>query len=120
MSNSEKVDFNFRYRPVADSADGILFSYLQSLPPRERKFMIIKALRAFYFITAYGLSDENNLDSPAKLVEFSNHVREIYGDNYNDLEELNLKLELKIEVEDWIKFSTNIDDPESGKKKFKF
>ena len=118
MSKTEKIDFNFRYRPVADSADGILFSYLQSLPPRERKFMIIKALRAFYFVSAYGST--HNISSPDKLVELAHNVQKIYGKDYDELERLHLKLELKIEVEDWIKFSTNIEDPESGKKKFKF
>lgn len=106
MSKTEKIDFNFRYRPVADSPDGILFSYLQSIPPRERKFMIVKALRAFYLISAYGASKNNSIDSPEELVKFANYVRKIYGDDYSELECLSLKLELRIEVEDWEKFVT--------------
>ncbi|MEL7418545.1 MAG: hypothetical protein AAGK10_08210 [Cyanobacteria bacterium J06555_3] len=116
MNNSEKVDFNFRYRPTVDSADGILFTYLQGIPPKERKFMIVKALRAFYFISAYGAS--NDINSPDELLKFANQVREIYGDDYSELERLRLKLELRIEVEDWEKFSLEIDDPESGEQKF--
>ena len=105
MSKTEKIDFNFRYRPVADSPDGILFGYLQSIPPRERKFMIIKALRAFYFISAY--SNTVEINSPTRLVEFANNVQKIYGEDYQDLESLHLKLELKIETEDWYKSETS-------------
>ena len=112
MSASRKVDFNFRYRPLVDSPDGILFSYLQSIPPKKRKFMIIKALRAFYFITALGAS--HDLNSPAELVEFAHQVREIYGDDYDELERLHLKLELKIEIEDWSKFETERYHPANG------
>lgn len=104
MSESEKIDFTFRYRPKVDTPDGILFAYLQSIPPRKRKFMIVKALRAFYFITAYGAS--NDINSPVELAEFANQIREVYGDDYDELERLRLKIELKIDIEDWEKFET--------------
>lgn len=112
MSKTEKIDFNFRYRPVADSPDGILFGYLQSIPPRKRKFMILKALRAFYLISAYGSTCD--LDSPAELAEFANQVQKIYGEDYDELESFFVKLELKIKnTGDWTKYETLDYDPES-------
>lgn len=101
MSKSEKIDFTFRYRPNVDSPDGILFSYLQSIPPRKRKYMIIKALRAFYFITAYGAS--NDINSPVELAEFAEEVKKIYGSEYSELEDLDINLRLKIKINDWSK-----------------
>ena len=113
MRNSEKIDFNFRYRPTADSPDGILFGYLQSIPPRKRKFMIIKALRVFYLISAYG--HFHDINSPSELVELANSVREVYGDDYDEFDALSLRLKLEIKIEEWLKTETERYHPESGR-----
>ena len=54
MRAQEFIDFSLRYRPPADSADGVLCRYLLCFKSIERRHLILKALRAFYLMAAYG------------------------------------------------------------------
>jgi hypothetical protein len=101
MNNSakkDKVDFNFRYRPLVDSPDAILIRYLNSFKPTERKYMILKALRAFYLVAAYG--QEGDFANPKDLEAFVRSLRETYKDDYSDSHSLSVEIELRIRQRD--------------------
>jgi len=106
MNNSgkkDKIDFNFRYRPNEDSPDGILMRYLNSFQPTERKSMILKALRAFYLVAAYG--DLGNLEKPSDLEELARSLQETYGPDYDDLHKIGVDIELRIGLASYWGFS---------------
>lgn len=101
MDNSpkkDKVDFNFRYRPLVDSPDAILVRYLNSFKPMERKYMILKALRAFYLVAAYG--QEGDFANPKDLEAFVRSLKETYKDDYSDSHSLGVEIELRIRQRD--------------------
>ena len=94
MANSEKLDFNFRYRPKADSPDGILIRYLLSFEQTERKQLILKALRTFYLVAAYGeLGELNDISS---MKDFVDSLNKVYGSEYDDSHSLGIEIELNI------------------------
>lgn len=77
MSLSDKVDFNFRYRPNADSPDGILVQYLNSFKPMERRALILRALRAFYATAAY--TDQGEALTLDQLEAMARYLKEAQG-----------------------------------------
>ncbi|QLE52934.1 hypothetical protein FD724_33790 (plasmid) [Nostoc sp. C057] len=96
MSDSESVDFFFRYRPAADSPDGVLLSYLLSYNPTQRKQMILKALRAFYLVAAYGQKGQfQQFSDVQKLVAL---LEQIYGQGADGPIDHSLSLNIDIGV----------------------
>ncbi|MBE7383825.1 MAG: hypothetical protein F6J95_020715 [Leptolyngbya sp. SIO1E4] len=77
MRQSGKVDFNFRYRPKADSPDGILMQYLNSFDPMERRALILRALRAFYATAAY--ADQGEALTLDELEAMARYLKETAG-----------------------------------------
>ncbi|NJK50497.1 hypothetical protein HC931_22355 [Candidatus Gracilibacteria bacterium] len=94
MSDSEKMDLNFRYRPNVDSPDAILIRYLKSYKPSTRKELILKALRAFYLVAAYG--EFGSINSPSELESLARSLKETYGDDYKDTYSFGVEIELDI------------------------
>ncbi len=94
MSSGQKLDFNFRYRPNVDSPDGMLIRYLQKYKPIERKHLILKALRAFYLVAAY--SELGNFDDLEQLETFVGQLRKTYTQNYDDVHDLSIDINLSI------------------------
>ncbi|QLE59982.1 hypothetical protein [Nostoc sp. TCL26-01] len=78
MSEPESVDFFFRYRPAADSPDGVLLRYLLSFNSTQRKHMILKALRAFYLVAAYG--DLGQFQEFSDVEELVALLKQTYGE----------------------------------------
>lgn len=100
MSQRKFIDFSFRYRPDVDSPDGILCRYLQSYPPVERRHLILKALRAFYLVAAYGgLANFEQISDVKELVLM---LEKTYGDGADG--PINHTLSLNITV-DYMGFS---------------
>ena len=113
MSKEPKLDFNFRYRPKVDSPDAILIKYLQSYKPIERKHLILKALRAFYLVAAYGYC--GNFDDHQQLENFVRQLRETYGEDYKkDEHDLSIDISLSIGVNCYTSLSSlpSSDDDE--------
>jgi hypothetical protein len=79
MTEPESVDFFFRYRPAADSPDGVLLRYLLSFNPTQRKQMILKALRAFYLVAAYG--DIGQFQKFSDVQKLMTLLDETYGED---------------------------------------
>ncbi|MEA5569128.1 hypothetical protein [Anabaena sp. UHCC 0399] len=78
MDHKESVDFFFRYRPAANSPDGVLLRYLLSFNSTQRKQMILKALRAFYLVAAYGdLGEFQEFSDVQELVAL---LKQTYGE----------------------------------------
>lgn len=75
MSQSDKVDFSFRYRPNVDTPDGVLMRYLKRFEPLERRDLILNALRAFYAVAAYAA--EGEINSPEELGQLADYLQEI-------------------------------------------
>ncbi|EAM49657.1 hypothetical protein WH8501_30440 (plasmid) [Crocosphaera watsonii WH 8501] len=94
MSSNQKLDFNFRYRPNVDSPDGMLIRYLQKYKPIERKYLILKALRAFYLVAAY--AELGDFDDLEQLETFVGQLRKTYTQNYDDLHNLSIDINLSI------------------------
>lgn len=99
MSDSNQLDFSFRYRPKVDSPDAILIRYLLSFKPRKRKDLILKALRAFYLMPAYGKLGEIN--KPSELEDLARSLREIYENDYEDFHQFEIDIKLEINLEDY-------------------
>ena len=77
MHQSDKVDFNFRYRPKAGSPDGVLMQYLNSFDPMERRALILRALRAFYATAAY--ADQGEMLTLDELEAMARYLKEAAG-----------------------------------------
>ncbi|MBW4558786.1 MAG: hypothetical protein KME59_23280 [Trichormus sp. ATA11-4-KO1] len=78
MNHKESVDFFFRYRPAADSPDGVLLRYLLSFNSTQRKHMILKALRTFYLVAAFG--DRGEFQEFSDVQELVALVKQTYGE----------------------------------------
>jgi hypothetical protein len=103
MSEQESVDFFFRYRPAADSPDGVLLRYLLSYNPTQRKHMILKALRAFYLVAAYGeLGEFEQFGEVKKLMKL---LEETYGEDAIGSFKHSLTLDIDIGV-NYLGYST--------------
>ncbi|MBE9210582.1 hypothetical protein IQ244_29590 [Nostoc sp. LEGE 06077] len=96
MSEPESVDFFFRYRPAADSPDGVLLRYLLSHNPTQRKQMILKALRAFYLVAAYG--DRGQFQQFSDVKKLMTLLEETYGENAIGSFDHSLSLDIDIGV----------------------
>jgi hypothetical protein len=113
MTNSEQLDFNFRYRPKVNSSDAILIRYLQTFKPAQRKELILKALRAFYLVPAHG--QLANLDNLSSLEDLARSLKKTYGDDYDDQHSLGIEINLKIApIDSWsmLTIKGNEDDEE--------
>lgn len=96
MSDKDFIDFTFRYRPNTDSPDGILFRYLQSFKPIKRRHMILKALRAFYLVAAYGAVEEfHEFEQVKDLVEL---LEKTYGEGADGTIKDSLSFNIDLEV----------------------
>jgi hypothetical protein len=96
MNDSESVDFFFRYRPAADSPDGVLLRYLLSFNPTQRKQMILKALRAFYLVAAYG--DRGQFQQFSDVQKLVTLLEETYGEGADGPIDHSLSLNIDIGV----------------------
>lgn len=109
MDNQESVDFFFRYRPAADSPDGVLLRYLLSFNSTQRKQMILKALRAFYLVAAYGdLGEFQEFSDVQELVAL---LKQTYGEGAFGSLDHSLSLTIDIGVS-YSGVSTLVDEPE--------
>lgn len=71
--------------------------------------LILKALRAFYLVAAYG--EFGDLDDLEQLETFVCQLRETYGKDYNDVHDLSLNINLSIDGSSSSSFSrTSSDD----------
>ncbi|MEL6136784.1 MAG: hypothetical protein AAFR58_18500 [Cyanobacteria bacterium J06627_28] len=97
MSQSEKAEFNFRYRPKADSPDGLLVRYLNSHDRKTRRTMILKALRAFYAMPAWGYFGE--VRSFEEFQEFVQYFQEVYDNHYDTRESIAVRIDAYLSLE---------------------
>lgn len=77
MSQADHVELNFRYRPKQGTNDAALVKFLNAHKPRNRKRMILTALRYMYAIDA--LTEFSEIDSVEDLSEVVENLKEIYG-----------------------------------------
>lgn len=114
MSDTESVDFFFRYRPAADSPDGVLLRYLLNHNPTQRKHMILKALRAFYLVAAYGdIGQFQEFSDVEKLMKL---LYETYGEDAIGTfdHSLSLNIDIGVTYSGWSTTSSEEEEDEWG------
>lgn len=97
MSDKNFVELSFRFRPQVHTPDGVLVRYLLSKKPKQRRSMILNALRTFYLFSAYGyLGDFDNLEQASEFIQV---LKKIYGEGNSNIvnDSLSLNIDLRID-----------------------
>jgi hypothetical protein len=66
---TDRLDIKFRFRPVSNSLDGVLLSYLKKDSSPISREMILKALRAFWLPEAHQRTGAKKGQALKKLAE---------------------------------------------------
>ncbi len=79
MSQPDYVELNFRYRPKEHSNDAALVSYLNSHSAKEKRKMILKALRHMYLLDAVCFNSK--IETVEDLSRVAQALKKTYGSN---------------------------------------
>jgi hypothetical protein len=66
---NDRLDISFRFRPVSNSLDGVLLSYLKNDSSPISREMILKALRAFWLPEAHQRTGAKKGQALTRLAE---------------------------------------------------